>query len=126
MSSPPPISRYEEVAGALRSGAFELFTCDVFDTLVWRAVARPTDLFVSLGQLLIDRGLVPKDLDPVEFSGTRQWAEADARRGEERSCEGGELDFWRNSCRGRVHDSAQRRATHGETHTQTHADSDSR
>ncbi len=46
----------------------------------WRAVARPTDLFVELGRRLAASGLLAKDVDPVEFSGTRQWAEADARR----------------------------------------------
>jgi FMN phosphatase YigB (HAD superfamily) len=80
MSPDAPLSRYELVARELRSGSFELFTCDVFDTLVWRAVARPTDLFVELGRRLSGSGLLAKELDPVEFSGTRQWAEADARR----------------------------------------------
>jgi len=73
-------SRYEQVAAALRSGSFELFTCDVFDTLLWRPTARPTDLFTQLGRHLVAFGLLPALIDPVEFSGTRQWAEADARR----------------------------------------------
>src|SRR5262245_12252516 len=91
-------SRYEQVAEQLRSGSFDLFTCDVFDTLVWRPVASPTDLFVQLGERLASQGLLAEGFDPVEFSGTRQWAEGDARRQlwrESRSRECNLEEIWR-------------------------------
>jgi len=69
----------EEVELRLRSGAIEAVTSDVFDTIVWRTVPEPTDVFVVLGQALRDREALDESLDPRSFALLRQWGEAAAR-----------------------------------------------
>ena len=60
----------------LLSGEIDLVTSDVFDTLVTRAVATPSDLFIHLGQL-VD---LPAHVPPSVFAAGRRHAEARARR----------------------------------------------
>ncbi len=57
-----------------------LVTSDVFDTIVTRDAARPSDVFVSLGHELADAGLLPPDVTPHSFEQARRNAERTARR----------------------------------------------
>jgi FMN phosphatase YigB (HAD superfamily) len=69
----------EEVARRLRSGAIEALTSDVFDTIVWRTVPEPVDVFVLLGQRLREREALDPSLDPRSFALLREHAEVAAR-----------------------------------------------
>lgn len=55
-------------------------TSDVFDTLVTRDAARPSDVFVTLGCRLRDEGLLPDHWSPHRFEQARRNAERVARR----------------------------------------------
>ena len=61
-------------------GRIDLVTSDVFDTLVTRDAARPSDVFVDLGHRLADDGLLPDDVDANRFHEARRNAERVARR----------------------------------------------
>ncbi|MGB0113277.1 MAG: HAD hydrolase-like protein [Ilumatobacteraceae bacterium] len=63
----------------MRSTRIDLLTSDVFDTLVWRPVAEPHDLFVQLGAELRDGGLLPDHVTAGVFGMARQVAERRAR-----------------------------------------------
>jgi FMN phosphatase YigB (HAD superfamily) len=70
---------FDEIERRLRSGAIEALTTDVFDTVVWRTVPEPTDVFVLLGQALRDRGALDASLSPRTFACLRERAEIRAR-----------------------------------------------
>ena len=57
-----------------------LVSFDVFDTLVSRLCAEPTDLFVEVGRRLAARGLLRQPLSPLAFKDIRVAAEGRARR----------------------------------------------
>jgi len=69
----------EEIERRLRSASIEALTTDVFDTIVWRTVPEPTDVFVVLGQALAERKALDASLDPGSFALVRQQSEAAAR-----------------------------------------------
>jgi predicted HAD superfamily hydrolase len=69
----------EEIERRLRSGAIAALTSDVFDTIVWRTVPEPVDVFVVLGQRLRDREALDASLDSRSFALVRQRAEVAAR-----------------------------------------------
>ncbi len=52
---------------------------DFFDTIVWRPYRKPTDLFWSLGQKLLDENILSEDFAPGKFMQARIYAEARAR-----------------------------------------------
>ena len=58
----------------------KLVSLDCFDTLIWRRVPKPTDLFWLLGQRLADLGLLSRGTTPQLFGYLRMAAEAKARR----------------------------------------------
>ena len=60
-------------------GEVALLTSDVFDTLVTRSVARPSDLFVSLAGRLHALGVLDANVTPLEFAHARRSAERRAR-----------------------------------------------
>ncbi|WP_420450863.1 glycosyltransferase [Ilumatobacter sp.] len=60
-------------------GEIELVTSDVFDTVVTRPVATPSDLFVVLGRRLLDDGALPERVTPPMFAAARREAERRAR-----------------------------------------------
>ncbi len=64
----------------ITSKRIEVITSDVFDTLVWRSVATPSDQFVHVGQRLLDEGVLAPHVDPVAFTEGRVLAEEAARR----------------------------------------------
>lgn len=67
----------DEVASAIAAGQVGHLTSDVFDTVVWRAVARPEDLFLTLARTMrAEHGL---GLTDHEFLVARTRAEARAR-----------------------------------------------
>jgi FMN phosphatase YigB (HAD superfamily) len=63
----------------IRSGEIELITCDVFDTLVWRPMVRPVDLFPTMRDELVDLGLLDSSVDATTFQRARVGAEERAR-----------------------------------------------
>ncbi len=69
----------EEIERRLRSGAIAALSSDVFDTIVWRTVPEPVDVFVVLGQRLRERGALDVSLDPRSFALLRERAEVTAR-----------------------------------------------
>lgn len=69
----------EEIERRLRSGAVAALSSDVFDTIVWRTVPEPVDVFVVLGQRLRERGALDASLDPRSFALLRERAEVTAR-----------------------------------------------
>lgn len=80
----------EEIERRLRSGAIKALTSDFFDTIVWRTVPEPTDVFVALGQALRERDALDESLDPRSFGLMRQKAEAAAR--EAQNAESGSME----------------------------------
>ena len=69
----------EEIGCRLRSGAVAVLTTDVFDTVVWRTVPEPADVFVKLGEALRTRGALDGSLDPRSFACLRERGEQQAR-----------------------------------------------
>ena len=57
----------------------ELLSLDVFDTLLWRRVAKPTDVFEILGQRLAEDGFLAAGCTPALFAQLRIRAETLAR-----------------------------------------------
>jgi hypothetical protein len=57
----------------------ELLSVDVFDTLLWRRVAKPTDAFLVLGHRLADDGLLSPRCTPERFAQLR-WRAGGAAR----------------------------------------------
>lgn len=73
-----PTHTIDEVAAAIAAGTVGRLTSDVFDTVVWRGVARPADLFLHVARRLRDEhGTTVGD---HEFLAARTRAEARARR----------------------------------------------
>jgi FMN phosphatase YigB (HAD superfamily) len=70
---------YSAARRLIVAGAVQLVTCDVFDTIVTRPVATPSDLFAELGRQLIADGLLPPDVSPATFATARSEAEHRAR-----------------------------------------------
>jgi glycosyltransferase involved in cell wall biosynthesis/predicted HAD superfamily hydrolase/Tfp pilus assembly protein PilF len=54
-------------------------TFDFFDTLVWRLAAKPTDVFVEVGQRLRQAGLLPAHVSNQDYEVLRRQAEMKAR-----------------------------------------------
>jgi len=71
---------FGDVRARLEAGAIDLFTCDVFDTLLWRPVAEPHHLFVRLGRRLRATGLLADHVSARDFARGRREAERQARR----------------------------------------------
>jgi FMN phosphatase YigB (HAD superfamily) len=63
----------------VESGQFTLLSLDVFDTLVWRMVPRPTDVFFLVARELIQRDMIYPSATPESFVRERVNAEHRAR-----------------------------------------------
>lgn len=72
-------ARLRSAWNALADPTAKVLSVDVFDTLVWRTVARPVDAFPLVGERLRDRGLIPQELAPATFGRIREQAERRAR-----------------------------------------------
>ena len=64
----------EHSAGRIRAVSF-----DFFDTLVWRMVGKPTDVFYEVGHRLHRESLLPARISPADFEVLRRHAEYKTR-----------------------------------------------
>ncbi len=78
-------ARLAEAHALVAAGDVSALSLDVFDTLLWRSVPRPTDVFLLLGVELRDRGELRPWIEPATFRRLRIAAEARARRDRERA-----------------------------------------
>lgn len=68
-----------EALNKIEQGVFDCVSFDVFDTLVWRPVGTPSDLFAVLGREMSAAGELPELYDPSLFPRARALAERAAR-----------------------------------------------
>ena len=71
------------LANELAAGKFQALSVDIFDTLLWRRVPEPKDIFFLVGQALIKDGLLRESVSPVEFAQLRASGEKAARAAQE-------------------------------------------
>ncbi|MEQ9449535.1 MAG: hypothetical protein RLN70_11630, partial [Rhodospirillaceae bacterium] len=71
--------RLRPVYDALASGRHKVLSVDVFDTLLWRRVPEPDDVFLCLGQHLASSGKLRPHITPVAFAELRRIAQTMAR-----------------------------------------------
>ena len=79
MSAPPPVLSVAEARRAIESGTIDLLTSDVFDTLVWRPVSEPYQLFARLAERLTADRLLRAAVAPAVITHGRRRAERLAR-----------------------------------------------
>lgn len=72
----------------------EVLSLDVFDTLLWRRVAKPTDAFEILGQRLAEDGFLAAGCTPALFAQLRIRAETLARVRENARSKSLEVNIW--------------------------------
>ncbi|HEX7443582.1 MAG TPA: HAD hydrolase-like protein, partial [Acidimicrobiales bacterium] len=75
-----PDRRFEPIDEAVRSARTRVLSVDVFDTLLWRRVPKPTDVHLLVGRRLADQGALVGHIDAYGYSRLRILAEAEARR----------------------------------------------
>ncbi len=71
--------RLSPARAAAANGRIRLLSIDVFDTLVWRRVPEPADVFLMLGLALAAGGKLAEDVSPAAFAELRRLAERTAR-----------------------------------------------
>src|SRR5688572_3915398 len=71
--------RLRPVQEGLASGRFKALSVDIFDTLVWRRVPEPADVFLLLGRALSAAGRLASHVSAVQFAELRKAAERGAR-----------------------------------------------
>ena len=71
--------RFEAIGDVLDSVNPRVLSFDVFDTLLWRRVPKPTDAHLLLGRNLADEGVLKPHVDPRIFARLRILAEEEAR-----------------------------------------------
>ncbi len=72
-------SRLKPVSDAINAGRVKVLSLDVFDTLLWRKVPEPHDVFLMLARRLADAGRLAANVTPVQFAELRRLAETRAR-----------------------------------------------
>lgn len=72
-------SRLSPVRAAIAGGKVRVLSVDVFDTLAWRRVPEPADIFLMLGIALAADGRLASDISPAAFAELRRAAERAAR-----------------------------------------------
>ncbi len=72
--------RLVQLCALIDSGDFDLLSLDVFDTVVWRAVPEPRDVFLEVARALEERGYLPTSATRASFAAERVRAEDRARR----------------------------------------------
>jgi len=75
--------RLASAYAALAAGQIKVLSLDVFDTLLWRQVPEPSDVFLLLGRKLADGGDLAPHISVVEFAELRKVAEKTARERKE-------------------------------------------
>ncbi len=78
--SPDGSGRLAGVRRMIEDGAVSVLSLDMFDTIVWRRVPRPTDAFVLLGVELAEADMLDRQLRPAAFRRLRIEAEERARQ----------------------------------------------
>ncbi len=63
----------------LKAGRIRVLSLDVFDTLLWRRVPEPADVFDLLGHKLAEDGKLARTISPLGFADLRRAAEKAAR-----------------------------------------------
>ncbi len=71
--------RFVPVHAALAAGQIRVLSVDIFDTLMWRRVPEPKDVFLILGAKLAEKRQLAPHVNPVTFAELRAAAEKDAR-----------------------------------------------
>ncbi|MHB1206882.1 MAG: hypothetical protein ACYCZX_15030, partial [Rhodospirillaceae bacterium] len=71
--------RLAEVRDAIKDGSIRVLSADVFDTLLWRRVPEPADLFLVLGHGLAAGGRLAPGTSAVAFAELRRGAQRAAR-----------------------------------------------
>ncbi len=75
-----PDLRIRALVALVDSGAFDVLSLDVFDTLVWRGVPQPSDAFLLLAPRLRARGWLAESVSDAGFAMARRAAEDRARQ----------------------------------------------
>ncbi len=75
----PADRRLQPAVLALEDGAVDVVSFDVFDTLLWRTVPEPVDVFEMIGRRLHDNGTIASEIGPESFARLRQRAELRCR-----------------------------------------------
>jgi FMN phosphatase YigB (HAD superfamily) len=81
-----PDRRFEPIDQAVASARTRVLSVDVFDTLLWRRVPKPTDVHLLVGRRLADTGALASHIDPRAYARLRILAEEEARRHKQRDC----------------------------------------
>ncbi len=79
---PEPIvidARLRAAADSLRQGTIKVLSIDIFDTLLWRRVPEPADVFLMLGGELKTSGKLAPGIAAAAFAEARRAAERGAR-----------------------------------------------
>ena len=71
--------RLSQVRQRLANGSTKVLSIDAFDTLLWRRVPEPGDVFLVLGDQLARAGNLAPEMVPVTFAELRRAAERAAR-----------------------------------------------
>lgn len=72
-------ARLKTLADDLASSRYTVLSLDVFDTLLWRRVPEPIDVFFQVGDALKRRALLCERVSVVQFAELRAAAEKAAR-----------------------------------------------
>ncbi len=75
--------RLTPLANELAAGKYKALSVDIFDTLLWRRVPEPKNIFYLIGQALIKDRIMQESISPVEFAQLRASAEKAARVAQE-------------------------------------------
>ena len=86
--------RLKRVRDSIEEGSCAALSLDIFDTILWRRVPRPSDMFVVLAAALRRDGRSPAWVTDATFRHMRISAEQEARR-EEHGPEVSIFDIWR-------------------------------
>lgn len=71
--------RLAPIVAALADDAFDVLSVDIFDTLLWRRVPEPKDIFGLVASALSNDGVLVAHISPVQFAELRASAEKAAR-----------------------------------------------
>ncbi|HCX14592.1 MAG TPA: hypothetical protein DGZ24_04675, partial [Rhodospirillaceae bacterium] len=71
--------RLLSIRDSLSAGSHKVLSVDIFDTLLWRCVPEPNDVFLVLGQQLQNSARLSPHLSPLAFAELRHSAQAKAR-----------------------------------------------
>lgn len=58
----------------------ELFSFDIFDTLLFRTVKNPSDIFIEVGRHGVEQGIIRKEITPVQFKQIRMMAQRSIKK----------------------------------------------